>query len=236
MTPRDLIKSTLRLIGAIATGETPTADELADSLVTLNGMLGSWSNQTLLINAKTREPFTLTPGQGRYEVGPDADFNTVRPITILNASILENQSEENEIPIKILNHQEWQQIAVKDTYSSLPTKIYFEGTYPYETMNLWPVPSVANELILYSLKPITAFEDADVEIMLPPGYERALRYNLAMELGPEYGKPLAPQIAEIAVTSLAEIKRTNQKEVLMRSDAYGLAVNKTFNWLTGEGT
>jgi hypothetical protein len=48
-TVRDRIKRAMRLIGAAATGETPSADELADGLTALNAMLSSWSLESLLV-------------------------------------------------------------------------------------------------------------------------------------------------------------------------------------------
>ncbi len=42
-TARSVIKSSLRLISAIAVGETPTAEEATDGLETLNDMLHSWA-------------------------------------------------------------------------------------------------------------------------------------------------------------------------------------------------
>jgi hypothetical protein len=39
MTPRDAIKRAMRLIGALETGGTPTADELTDTLSAFNGMV-----------------------------------------------------------------------------------------------------------------------------------------------------------------------------------------------------
>lgn len=44
-TVQDLIKSTLRLIGAIGQGEDPTAKELEDAREALNLMLDSWQAQ-----------------------------------------------------------------------------------------------------------------------------------------------------------------------------------------------
>ena len=44
MTVQDLIKSTLRLIGAIGQGEEPTTAELTDAMTALNLMLDSWQN------------------------------------------------------------------------------------------------------------------------------------------------------------------------------------------------
>lgn len=44
-TARDTIHGALRLIGAVPSGEVPTAQEAADGLAALNGMLHGWKNR-----------------------------------------------------------------------------------------------------------------------------------------------------------------------------------------------
>lgn len=42
MTVNDLIRSALRALGVLHHAESPSADEAADALITLNGMLNAW--------------------------------------------------------------------------------------------------------------------------------------------------------------------------------------------------
>lgn len=44
-TARDTVFGALRLIGAVPSGEAPTAQEAADGLAALNGMLHGWKNR-----------------------------------------------------------------------------------------------------------------------------------------------------------------------------------------------
>ena len=69
---------------------------------------------------------------------------------------------------------------------------------------------------------------------MPPGYSRALRYNLALEWAPEFGKPVDQTILMVANESKAEIKRQNTQPVYMVSDALGLVGPKGFDINTGE--
>ena len=61
-----------------------------------------------------------------------------------------------------------------------------------------------------------------------------LRYNLAVELAPEYGRPLSEQVAIGATKSMAAIKRMNSKPLYLKTDAPVARKTRTFNWLTGE--
>lgn len=230
MTVRDLIKSSLRIIGAIASGETPSADETSDALQTLNGILGSWSNQSLLVPSKAREVFTLTPGTSSYSIGVLGTFNTTRPIKLLSASIID-AGQDFETPIDILTQQQWAEISNKNL-SGQPSAIYPEGTYPLDTINVYPKPAAADQLVIYSMKPLVSFSSANDVITLPAGYDRALKYNLAVELAAEYGKQLPQEVVVIASESKSEIEALNSESVYLTSDA--LFINRNiFNITTG---
>lgn len=237
MTPRDLIKSSLRLFGAIATGETPSSDQETDAFSVLNEMLVSWSNDGLLIPQIVRESFALTPNQQTYTMGPSGNFNTTRPVRIESAGVeMQNGASTVEFPLRILNSSQWAEIGLKSTASTLPSRIYPDESYPLMNINLWPVPSAANNLILYSAKPFSSFSTVTDNVIFPPGYSRALRYNLAFEIAPEYGKELSESSASIAVKSLADIKRKNIKPVYMKSDVSGIGSHgrSRFNIWKGE--
>lgn len=230
MTVRDLIKSSLRIIGAIASGETPGADETSDALQTLNGILGSWSNQSLLVPSKAREVFTLTPGTSSYSIGPLGTFNTTRPIKILSASIID-AGQDFETKIDILTQQQYAEISNKNLSGSA-TAVYLEGTYPLDTINVYPKPAAADQLVIYSMKPLVSFASVNDQITLPVGYDRALKYNLAVELAAEYGKQLPQEVVVIASESKSEIEALNSEVVYLTSDA--LFINRNiFNITTG---
>lgn len=230
MTGRELISASLRLIGAIAPGESVAAQEANDGLSSLNRMLGAWSNDNLLIHTKVREEFTLTPSTASYTMGSGATFDTTRPIEIEEAAIEDNTaSPAIEYPVNILTPEEWAAIVQKDLTSTLPTDLYASGTYPNETVTLYPVPTVAHKLVLYSSKPLTSIATLDTSVSLPPGYDEALIFNLAIRLAPEYGKAITAEVMTVAMDGKAAIKRTNTKPrylgvdpALLRSAPYDI--------------
>jgi hypothetical protein len=50
-TALDLIRRSMRLIGALAEGEVPTAEQSADALVSLRGLLGEWETRGVPLGA-----------------------------------------------------------------------------------------------------------------------------------------------------------------------------------------
>lgn len=232
-TVSDLIKGSLRLIGAIAQGETPSSNASADALSALNDMLESWSNDGFLIYHQVIESLTLTASTASYTIGSSGAFNTTRPVRIANALVKQSGSND-EIPIRIYNEDEWAQISDKTLTSILPQGIYYDPNFALGLIYVWPVPSATASLILYSDKPLSNFSLIADTVSLPPGYKEAMRYNLAVRLAPEYGRPISQDIAMIASESKAAIMRTNNEPVYMQSDVFGLVGDeKQFNIHTG---
>lgn len=230
-TVRQLIEGSLKLLGVLAQGENVSGEEAVDALSRLNELVDSWSADGLMIYDVKRESFSLTSGQSSRTIGTSGDFVTSRPTVIQGASVLQNGIET---PIRIYNQQEWQSVSMKASQSSLPQGIYVEDTYPNKTLNFYPVPSSTSSVVLYSLKPLTAFTSLNETIALPPGYPKALRYNLALEMAPEYGKQVDAVIAKIAEESKSTIKRLNTRPIYMRSDAQGLSSRTRFNFTRGD--
>lgn len=231
MTVRDLIRRSLRLIGAIAVGEDPAADEAQDALSSLRGMLGSWSTDRLNLYYVTREEFTLSGSMPYRTIGPGGTFNTARPTRIREASYI---TDGIETPIKILNTQRWSDVDLKGLQSDYPQALYYEPQYPLGRVYLYPNPVSAIKLVLYSDKPLD-FVTLNDPVELPPGYEEAIVYNLAIRLAPEYGRAIPGEVVSVASESKAAIQRLNNQPAYMTSDIFGLVgPQKTFDWRTGE--
>ena len=71
-TAQTLIKAALRSIGAIATGETPTAAEMADGLESMKLMFRSWSAKNIRLYYTKQETLTMG-GASSYTIGSGGD-------------------------------------------------------------------------------------------------------------------------------------------------------------------
>lgn len=219
MTARDLISTSARLIGALAEGESLSAQGAVDALAALNRMLSSWSTQRLLIYAIVRELFPLVGGTQTYTMGIGADFDTSRPLRLERAGVqIANSGQTTEYPLRIATVEQWAEIVTKDVQSSFPRDVYPEGTYPNETLNFWPVPAAVTTVALYSRKELSSIPLLNTDISFPPGYEEALVYNLAIRLAPEYGKAIPDSVAMMGSDSLAVIKAMNHKPRFLEAD------------------
>lgn len=244
----DLIVRSLRLIGVLATGEVPSADEANEALETCQDMLDSWQAEGFQIFSVQRvvkdvnnNPLTLTPGKQVYTVGAGGDLNIPRPARIERVGIitLTNPAQPLELPIDNLTLDQWQAIPVKNIQSTIPQKVWNDNNFPLMNLSYWCVPSVAVQTALYVWQLLATFPDLDVtDVEFPPAYARALRYNLALELAPEYGGAADPaavaMVAKVAEESKTLIKGFNLRVPVLGCDP-ALVVTPgrgNYNWLT----
>lgn len=235
MTGQDLINGALRLIGVLAEGETASANTTNDALSALNDLLDSWSNERLIVSPVVRESLAFSTAglKQTYTWGPTGDLATARPVTIQTALIqINSNSPAIELPLNMLNQDQYAAVVLKGTTSTYPTAIYIDDAYPTLNMNVWPVPTDStSNLILYSQKPMTS-AILNTALSLQPGYLRALRFNLAIELGPEFGRPVPQEVIAIAEQAKSAIKRNNITPVYLQVDPAVRSATGVYNWRT----
>ena len=235
MTALDLIKGSLRLIGAIAAGEEPNNAEAQDALASLNSLIESWQNDRLMVYAVLPQTFTLVPGKWAYTLGPKGDFDTPRPVKIEKCSLLYgNGPQQLNLPVRLVDVDEYNRFIVPEVQSPIPTALYVDSNFPLRTLHFYPVPSTTNQVQLYTWQPVEEFAALTTVLALPPGYERAMRYALACELAPEYGvDPIPEAVVYGAKSARAKLKSINAPSPLLNTDP-ALHSGGGFNYLTGE--
>lgn len=201
-TARDIIKRAMQKIGVLVKSEAPSSDEADDALNSLNALIASWSNDSLVCFARTWESFNLSGGDATYTIGTGGDFNTTRPMNIIQAYA---RSGAIDYQMDIITDTAYNSISYK-SLSGIPEFLNFDNAYPLANIRIYPVPSAAYSLFILSEKEVTEFATLDTEMSLPNGWERALIYNLALELAPEYKQQPDPSIVKIANESLGNIR------------------------------
>lgn len=217
----DLIASSLRLIGVLASGEPVPIEEANDALMVLDQMVDAWNADRLAIYATGSQDFPFVVGQQAYMMGPGGDFNTERPprIDSISAMLLENPSNPIEVPMSMFTVDEWQkQMPVKVVNSSFPQVCYDDGGFPLRTLSFWPIPTYPNAARIYSWQDLTLPPTLQTVLSFPPGYAEAFRYNLAARLSAEFAAPLPALVGQIAIDSMARIRNMNLPELGLRSD------------------
>lgn len=183
-TALDIIKGALRNLGVLGRGASLSAEDSANALEALNQLLGTWSAEGLMVVSRTREELPIATQASSYTIGSGGDLNTVRPVSIEAATIRDGGTD---YPLRLITVERYNQIATKSA-AGRPERLYYESSYPLARLYFDLRPSTSSTLILDTLKPFTAFAGLTTAVSLPGEYERALKFNLAVDIAPEYGK------------------------------------------------
>lgn len=234
----DIITGAVRLLGAVSQGVPLSAGDGKDGLAALNSMLDSWNINSLMVYTKNFDTYDLVAGKGEYTIGPSGDIQVapqLRPTNIDRALLrITNVTPNFERLLNRNNDDEWAAISIKSLQGTYPTDFYSTGDFPNLRLFLWPIPTVGNQIVLWTWNQLAQIATVNATLNLPPGYERCIRYNLAMELASEYGIMPTPMVQQTAIDTLAAIKRINSPDYYLGCDAALLKAPAAFNWLTGK--
>jgi hypothetical protein len=232
-TAADQINGALRLIGVLAEGEVPSAATSQDALLALNQMLDSWNTERLSVFSTIDQVFTWPSSTISRTLGPSGDFVGVRPVEIDDATYFRDASTNVSFGIKMINQEQYDNIAVKTVTSTYPQILWYNASYPNIEIYLYPVPTRALEFHFISVDELTQPATLETDMAFPPGYLRAFRYNLACELAPEFGVEPSPQVRRIAMYSKRNLKSINNPNDVMSMPAALIVNRPRFNIYSG---
>jgi hypothetical protein len=224
----DIIRSSMRKIGVLAAGEPLPADEGDDALETFRDMVSAWSLETLLVPVVGVVTHPLSSGASEYTIGiypepkpvplPVTHIETARPERIIAAFIRDLYG--TDYILEIIDTNTFSRISQK-TNGSRPSRFWIRQGWPLNELLFESVPYADEELHLEVIQPLSEIlpaADLTEVINLPPGYQRALEYNLAIDLSDEWGKQVSPTIAIVAVEGKRWLKRSNYRKLVLGMD------------------
>ncbi len=212
-TANTLINGSLRLLGELAEGETPSPETSNDALVAMQQMLDSWSADRLAVFSTQDQTFTWPNGQKTRTLGPTGDFVGNRPVLVDDSTyFVVNNLTYN---LSQVNEAQYNSIALKNSTSTYPLVMWINMDMPNITMKIYPVPTSDIEMHIISVTELSQPPTLATTLVIPPGYLRAFRFNLAVEIASEFGLAVPRQVARIAATSMRTIKRINNPNSLM---------------------
>lgn len=209
-TYRKLLTRALQLIGVVAEGQTPTAQQLQDALYTCNEILDSWNNNGNLQFAFKFVSFPVGNSQMIYTIGPGGDFDVPeRPVFIEYARFQQQTNPIVNFPLQIINYDMWASIRVEQIQTTIPVYLYYEPQFPLGNIYLWPQPTVTGNLVLTDWANLNSSVTLDDEVALPQAYARLLRYGVAINIAPEFGKQASGTVVAVYAALKDEIAYNN---------------------------
>ena len=227
---RSICTAALRKLGSLSLGETPEEAVLDDCLPALNAMLESWSLEALNAYYWKQETHTLD-GSQTYTIGSGGDIDTTRPTSIVSAYV--TYQGQYDWPVEVIRDRERFDSIVDKSIIGQPYALYYQPSLPLGVISLWLVGNADYVLTITSQTQLESFSTLDATVELPPGYERAFIYNLAIEIAPEEEQDPSAAVVKVAIESKANIKRINRESPEMTYDVAIPAKGNNFNINTG---
>lgn len=228
-TAQEIIEDALADIGAIDPIEALTAAESSHALRKLNEMLESWSNDSLAVYQILQENFATVAGTASYTIGSGATWNTTRPLRIESAFIRESG---NDYPLDVVPREIYDAITGKTTQYR-PEMLFYDPGVANGTVHLYGVPDKVYSVFLNSYKQLQSFAALTTTVILPPGYLRAIKTSLALELAPGYAKTPSALLVSLARDSKAAIKRMNSRTPKLSVSHAAVNDSNSFNINSG---
>lgn len=216
MYARDIIKRSMRLLSILGDSEEPTDSEAEDGLNALNAMLDAWALEKLMVYQILQENFPWPAATASRTIGSAGNFNTTRPIKIEGG--FTRDSSNNDYPFRVIEREAFDALELKSQPAFTPDFLFYDPGYSLGTIYLYGVPSGSLTLFINSRLQFSQATSLTAQLSLPPGYKRAIEYNLAVEYAPEFNKPVPPSVEKIAVQSKRAIKGVNKTTLISQID------------------
>ncbi len=236
LTASDVIKASFRKLGLLAKAETPSAEEMNDALQSLNIMIDEWGAQKLMGTANTLGTVPLVPGKQAYTVGIGGYVNMPKPFKITYAYYLDINGIKTTLDV--VTREEWFSYEDSQIVDAPPLTMYYDpGTTQQAnqlgTIYVYYTPDASNSYTLYfdAQIPFTEFITLTDTVTFPPSYYKALVYNLAVELAPEYGVSVSEETGMLAMEAKETVEATNSVRILASNDL-PKGRKGTYNWIS----
>lgn len=192
-----IVEMSLKQLGILAAGESVQGDELADALITLEGLLAQWATQKLYVYKSTDVVVPLS-NIGSYTVGLVFADVTADIQGVADKAFLDGE----EITL------------VRDTNNKSNAQVIYSVGVPNWTFNVL-VTGTELKLKVYSLPSALIAQD---ELVVPSNYQRPLILTLATELAPMFGVEPTQMILPNQRQAVEMLKRSNVTPLYAKND------------------
>lgn len=186
-----LVDLALKQLGVLASGENAKANEVADAVDSLRGLLAQWATDRLYVYKVLPITLNLT-GKGEYTLSQTVDS-------------ISDIAKLDDCEIKLIRD-------LNDT--GIYVKVRYTEELPYWKFN---VLCDAKKLVIKAFTLPTTL-DAQDEIELPIKYERALVLSLALEIAPMFGVDPSMLLIKNQSSAIDLLKRSNSTPTYAKND------------------
>lgn len=235
-----IARAALLEVGAIDPIDATPQELLTLALDKANRIINNWNADHGAAYVEEFAGHTLTPNLNPHTIGSSGATFTVtqRPVSIEIANLNIGGSPATRLPITIVNEEQYAAITVRALTSTIPLYLYYAAGWPNGSIYLWPVPTAAYSLELWTRNVLSSLTAAGT-VTLPPGYEDALILTVAEGLVGPLTLPMPSALPSQAAAARGRVWANNTMiPTLTTVDSgmpHGNPTSSAFNWRTGTG-
>ena len=230
-----MIDGALGLNAIFPPGGSPDTHQRTVALTALQDLLGE-----LEIPYSTWEAITLVVGQASYTIGENGspDLETVRPNEITGAFV--RDSGNYDYRVEIIDEGRYRRQVAKSTVLSRPRQLWYNPTSPNGTASVIPAPATGESLYITSNKPFaepaTIGEDILNITLVPREMYNDLKWILAEDLAPRFGKVPSRKMEKRAEDGRENIERINaaRKVEVIPLDLAAVSSSRRYSIVLGD--
>lgn len=218
-----LIEDALGLTNAVGTDQTLTADEVSDCLRVFNDVLEEAALYNLFPFGLANQTFNTVAAQATYTIGSGGNWSTVRPVVIFEPAYATISGIT--FPYTSINQAQYNLISYKAQPgggTDLNQYYLYVNEFPLGLVTLWPVPDAIIPITFSIGRILSAVSNAATTLTYPPGYAKAFKYKMGVELAPLFGKKVIrdyPDILAIHMETWGAVKRANAVPAVLQYDS-----------------
>lgn len=226
LTRSQIIEAALRKLGALAKGQSADATDLSNGQQALNAIIAEFQvKHGMPVWARKDYSITLVAGQRDYTLGEGQTINTPYPLHI-HTAVLETITGGAMIELLPIAYKDFRLLNTEST--GRPTQYSYQPKINLGVLSLWPLPT-STDVSTYTLqityqRPFEGFTAAGETPDFPQQWQKALIYQLAVDLAPEYGIPIEDrrELKKEAKEILETVMEGEDASLLFQPDFYGM--------------
>jgi hypothetical protein len=186
-TRAEIIKSSLRKIGALGDWEDPTSNQITASALALQAMVKAWMADGMPLWVIKEQAIAMTAlASGQVTIGLGQTVNVAKPLKVLQAFLRRGSVDTDLI---VTDRFSFNKLILNIT--GTPNTVYYQPLNSTGVLSCYPLPDVATQAATSLVIHYQAmFEDMDTDsndLGFPVEWTEAVIYGLAVRLAPEYG-------------------------------------------------